>query len=95
MAELTRRTFLTHASIGVAAGAVTGGLAALPRLSEEALGPVDMPAAAATESVDGLIAHVRNVSTGEVALMVGTREVIHRDRPLAARLAHLARSSGD
>jgi hypothetical protein len=33
-----------------------------------------------------LIAHVRSVSRGEIALMVGTREVIYQDRELAARL---------
>ena len=91
MAELTRRSLLTHASTGVAAGAVMGGLVALPRLAQDPLGRVGVPTPAETQSMEGLIAHVRNVSTGEIALMVDTREVIHRDRSLAARLAQLAR----
>jgi hypothetical protein len=91
MAELTRRTFLTHASIGMAAGAVTGGLVAVP-LGKDPLGPVETPTPVAPESVEGLIAHVRNLSTGEIALMVGTREVIRQDRSLTARLADHARS---
>jgi hypothetical protein len=45
------------------------------------------------ESVDGLIAHVRNVSTGEIAVMVGTRETIFRDHSLAARLVDAAGKS--
>ncbi len=93
MAELTRRTFLTYASISVAGGAVAGGLTALPRLAELPPRTAAMPAAAATEPVQGLIAHVRNVSTGEIAIMVGTREVIHRDRSLAVRLMDIAHQS--
>ena len=95
MVELTRRTFLTHASIGVAAGAVTGGLTALPRLARDPSEAVDAPTSAATESVEGLIVHVRDAQTGDIALMAGTREVVRRDPSLAARLARLARSSGD
>ena len=88
MAELTRRTFLTCASMGVAAGAVTGGLTALPLVGDPPLRPEEVP-------VDDLIVHVRNVSTGEIALMVDTREVVYRDPSLAARLMHMARKSGD
>jgi len=90
MAELTRRSFLTHASIGVgvAGGALVGGLAAMPGWAE-----AQMPAVAVTEPVEGLIAHVRDVSTGEIAVMVGTREVIHRDRSLAMRLMDVAQRS--
>lgn len=93
MAELTRRSFLTHASIGVAGGALVGGLTAPPRLAGIPLWTGAMPAAAATEPVQNLIAHVRNVATGEIAVMVGTREVIHRDRSLALRLMDIADKS--
>jgi hypothetical protein len=95
MAELTRRSFLTHASIGVgvAGGALAGVLTALPRLREIPLPTAQMPAAGATEPVHGLIAHVRDASTGEIAIMVGTREVIHRDRSLAMRLMDVAHQS--
>jgi hypothetical protein len=90
---LTRRRFLTHASVGAAIGSLAGGLAAMacvdgPRQTTE------MPIAASDESVDDLIAHVRHVPTGEIALMIGTREVIHRDRSLAARLVDVARTAG-
>jgi hypothetical protein len=87
MAELTRRSFLTRTGIGVAGGVLAGALAA------EAPGLVTGPAQMAGKSLpsgaaatEPLIAHVRNVSRGEIALMVGTREVIYKDRELAARL---------
>jgi hypothetical protein len=93
MAELSRRSFLTHASIGVAGGALAGGLTSLPRLAAIPLPTSARPAAAAAEPVHGLIAHVRNISTGEISIMVDTREVIHRDRALAMRLMEAASTS--
>jgi hypothetical protein len=92
MLELTRRSFLTHASIGLAGGTLVGGLTGLPGLAALPLGGMALPARAA-EPVQGLIAHVRNVATGEIAVMVGTREVIHRDRALAVRLLDIAGQS--
>lgn len=92
MTELTRRSFLTRASAGAAAGSLAGGLVAMARVD----GPrrtTEMPVTTAAESADDLIAHVRNVPTGEIALMIGGREVIHRDRALAARLLDMARTS--
>lgn len=90
MAELTRRSFLTRASTAAAGGALVGGLTALPRLAGIPLPTAATPAAATTERVQGLIAHVRNAATGEISVMVGTREVIHRDRSLAMRLMDIA-----
>lgn len=87
MGKLTRRTFLARAS--VAAAAATGGAAALADLATSAV-----PAAAAGPTVraatqtrgEPLVAHVRSIATGEVAVMMGTREVVYRDRALVARL---------
>lgn len=80
-------------SIGFAGGVLAGGLTALPRRAEFPLGSAGgTPAAAPTEPVQGLIAHVRDVSTGEIAVMVGTREVIHRDPALAGRLMAVAQT---
>ena len=81
--------------MGVAAGAVSGGLTGLARAGEVPPGTEEVPEAVAAEGVDDLIVHVRDVSTGEIALMVDTREVVHRDRSLAARLVHAARNSGE
>jgi hypothetical protein len=38
-----------------------------------------------------LVAHVRDLSTGEIALLAGTTKVIVRDVDLAARLSAAAR----
>jgi len=37
-----------------------------------------------------LLAHVRNRATGEIALLVGTREVVIHDRELVMRLVKAA-----
>lgn len=47
--------------------------------------------AAGTASGEPIVAHVRDVRTGEVDLFVGTRKVRFRDPQLAARLAEAAR----
>ena len=38
-----------------------------------------------------LVAHVRNVATGEIAVLMGTREVVYRDRALVGRLLGVMR----
>ena len=97
---LTRRSLLTKASLG--AVGVAAGVAAI--------GPVgqilNAPRAAASGSVaevaapdltpvgEDIVAHVRNASTGEVAIMVGTQEVAIHDRALVARLLSGARKAG-
>ncbi len=92
MSEVTRRTFLARASI--AAAGVTGGAAVINSVVASAI-----PAAAAIPAVRGvapvlgepLVAHVRNIATGEVAVLMGTREVVYRDRALVARLLGVVR----
>lgn len=95
MAELTRRNFITRTSIGVAGGVLAGALAAeVPGLvaGPEQMAGRSLPSGSA--ATEPLIAHVRNVSRGEIALMVGTREVIYKDRELAARLVVAAQQTG-
>jgi hypothetical protein len=89
MTELSRRRFLSRGSLGVA---LAGALAAVPGLSAV----FRMPAAVTPGAPTGepLIAHVRDVQSGEIALLVGTDKVIHRDADLAARLYNAARSGG-
>lgn len=84
MTEQSRRTFLQHGALGaVAVGAVlTPGL--LPRAGSAP------PAAAGPLPDQPFIAYVKDHRTGEVAVMVGEHEVVHRDRELAARLAAIA-----
>ncbi len=90
MAKLTRRGFIGQTTAGAA---TMGVLAAVPGL--EAL-PQRAPAAAterSTRSLSGpLVAHVRNLATGEVSIMTGTREVIFRDTDLVMRLLKALRT---
>jgi hypothetical protein len=94
MAGVSRRTFLGRGSLAVAAAGV---LSSVPGLSG-LLGAAETEAPAADASVAGadagaanlaepLVAHVRDVSTGEISVFNGTREVIVRDPQLAGRLA--------
>ena len=89
MAEVTRRGFIKKTSVGAAA---LGTLAVVPGMTA-AHAAAGHPASGLTaeELREPLVAHVRNVATGEIAVLVGEREVIIQDRELAARLARAAR----
>ena len=83
MTQLSRRRFITRGSVGFA---LAGALAAVPGLGSvlklrPASAPIDP-----SSSAEPLIAHVRDLSSGEMSLFVGTNQVIHRDADLAARL---------
>lgn len=89
MTKLTRRSFLKQSS----AGAATLGLlpaipAALATISQTAQAAVPELSPASTGP---MVAHVSNVATGEVTLLVGAREIVFRDRRLVARLIKAAR----
>jgi hypothetical protein len=89
MNDLSRRRFLTHGSLGVA---FAGVLALVPGLSAVFRVPAPAIAAGAQPALAGpLVAHVRDLTSGEILLLVGTEQVIHRDRDLAARLYAAAR----
>ncbi len=98
MAGVSRRTFLGRGSMAVAAAGV---LSSVPGLSG-LLGAGETEAPAADVSVAGadagaanlsepLVAHVRDLSTGEISLFNGTREVIVRNPQLASQLARAVR----
>jgi hypothetical protein len=87
--DLDRRTFLMRGSLAAAAAGVA---AALPLGAEVLVGPA-AGATEADEPVDmpePVVAHVRNASTGEIALYVGNREVTVLDRGLASKLVRAA-----
>lgn len=88
MNDSSRRKFLIAAGSGVAAAGV---VAAAPNAmaapaSSAAAKDTTLPA----DATGHLIAYVRNVRTGEVAVMVDDREVIVHDKDLVARLARVA-----
>jgi hypothetical protein len=88
MKDLTRRRFLTHSSIGVA---FAGALALVPGVSAALKLPTATPKVGL--KADGpVIAHVRDVATGEIAFLVGTERFIIRDRELAVRMHSAALS---
>jgi hypothetical protein len=99
---VSRRTFLGRGSVTVAAA---GLLSSIPGLSSllgtagadgPALDGAAADGAAAADASAGsltepLVAHVRDVSSGEISLFTGTREVLIRDPQLANRLLRATR----
>jgi hypothetical protein len=55
--------------------------------------PAEMPLRGATV-MEPMVVHVRNTATGEVALLVGTQELVYRDHALVARVVQAARQAG-
>jgi len=92
MTELSRRAFLARTG----AGAATAGLiAAIPAIattagaaeSSKAQDRGIAPATTDTELVPGpLVVHVPDPRTGEVHFLFGTKEIVHKDRALVARM---------
>jgi hypothetical protein len=88
MAKLTRRGFIRKTSVGAA---TLGALVAVPRLAEVEAAPQPHAAGGPTAGHhESLLAHVRNRASGEIALLVGTREVVIHDRELVMRLVKAA-----
>jgi hypothetical protein len=93
MADVSRRGFLTQVSIATGVG-VAGGFG-LHKLLEPATGDTQQQMQAPLEASEVMLAgpmlvHIRDVATGEVAVMVGTQELVYRD---AALVAHLVRTA--
>jgi hypothetical protein len=96
MSEFSRRVFLTRSSIAVAAAGVA---TSIPNLTSAlAAGETEAPAAesavadgASTTMSEPLIAHVRDLATGEIGLFSGEREVVFHDPTLATRLFNASR----
>jgi hypothetical protein len=88
MAKLTRRDLIKQTSAGAAA---LGALAALPGLAG-AQGVPEAHAAglAVADRTGPLVAYLRDMAKGEIGLLVGTREIIVRDRELVERLLKAA-----
>ena len=88
MTDLTRRSFLKQTSVGAATLGLLSSLPALAAISDSPKATMaELPAAAFGGPI---IAHVTDVAKGEVALLVGAREIIFRDPPLVTRLMKVA-----
>jgi hypothetical protein len=86
MSDATRRGFLVFAGAGTAAavGATVAGPKLFGDKAEAASTPLQPADLANAES---FVVHVKDVKTGQLAIMVGEREVLVTDRELASRLA--------
>ena len=93
MADLSRRTFL-GASAAAAGAAVIGvpiATAAVGSGTAAAAAPLAAGGALLGAKASGpLVAYVKDVSSGDVSIMVGTQEVKYHDPDLVARLARAA-----
>lgn len=86
MSNANRRSFLLQSSVAAAAAMAIAPsvVARSPRVL-----PPEAPAVSPMAS-EPLAAYVRDASTGEVALLIGTREVLIRDLELVRRLVRAA-----
>jgi len=98
MSPLSRRLFLIRSSMAAAAAGVAASVPAVAGT----LGTTAADAPAADEAVTGaesetaelsepLVAHIKDLSTGEISLFNGTREVVTHDPQLANQLFRAAR----
>ena len=89
MVKLTRRGFLGKSTIGAA---TIGALLTAPGLAEITQASTGLGHKLTREELEGpIVAHVRNLSTGEIAIMVGTREIVYHDPQFVKRLAKAVR----
>ncbi len=96
MSEVSRRVFLKGGSAAIVAAGAISAMPGLPALigTAETQGPADVGAAeGAVAEADStlsmsepVVAHIRDLATGEIGLFSGTREVTVLDPGLAARL---------
>jgi hypothetical protein len=88
MSKLTRKGFLGKTSLGAAA---IGALVSVPGLAHVTEADAAPEFKLRPEDLEGpLVAHVRNFKTGEIAVMVGTREIVYRDPQFVKRLLKAA-----
>ena len=91
MANLSRRTFLAQAS----AGAVIAGVASTaPSLFAPTLAsasPRSAPPAGPVPATDGpVVAYLKDAGSGDISILVGTREIKFNDPHLASVLAGMS-----
>jgi hypothetical protein len=101
MSKLSRRLFLKSSSAAVVTAGAIAALPGVPALigAVDSQAPADAGAAeAAVTDLEGsapmsepLIAHVKDLATGEISLLSGTREITVLDPRLAASLIRALR----
>ena len=97
MEPMTRRGFISGTAAGLAAAGVAIAMpsqmagASTAARATTSNGPATAGPGASGPLDGPLIAHVRDVSSGEISLFAGEREIVIRDRHLASRLAGATR----
>ena len=87
MIQANRRRFLCQTSVAAAAA-----LAIVPSFARPgSVSPSQTSLEAAEALSEPLAAYVRDAKTGEIAVFIGSREVIIRDLGLVAQLVHATR----
>jgi nitrous oxide reductase len=84
MKKLSRRAVLQRASVTLAAGAALSGAAQPAGAATRSSRSRSAQAESATS--EPIVAYLGRGTRGEVRLLVGDREIIHRDPDLARRL---------
>jgi hypothetical protein len=106
MVDVTRRGFLAQVSVATGVG-LAGGLglhkllaASSSSASVEVVQPM-RPVQAMLPEMDQvslagpMLIHVRDFASGEIAMMVGTQELVYRDPELVSGLVRRAASAGN
>ena len=88
MTASSRRTLLKSAAAGAATIGLVGASRGLTGSATAAKSSIET-------SSEPLVAYVSDARKGEVVVMVGTREIVRRDRALVARLVAIAKEAGD
>jgi hypothetical protein len=90
MENVSRRGLLRNGSLAVVGAGLVGLAPKAPDASAAGRSPATSSESAALltgANLDGpLVAHVKNLSTGEIGVYMGTSEVTFRDPHLAAKL---------
>jgi len=102
--DWTRRIFLKRGSLTVAAAGVMASVPGMPSLFAEGesdgsgavaaseAGSAGAAEAGSTEELgQPLIAHVKDLSTGEISIYMGQNEYTYRDPQMAAKLLQATR----
>jgi hypothetical protein len=89
--NLTRRSFLQRTPISAA---TLGLLPAMPALAAIGHSPEAAAPRSSAVSTGSMVVHVKDASTGEMALLVGAREIVLRDPRLVACLVEASCGGG-
>jgi hypothetical protein len=93
MEAINRRLFLMRSSMAVAAAGVATAIAPALTAAETEAPAADaaVDSGAAETMSEPLVAHVRDLASGEIGIYSGTREVTFHDPGLASRLFNATR----